>query len=245
MECKKCGAENPGEAKFCEKCGSPLNAETPAESQKEEVSLETRGVEKSPDIVNSDEPVTKEMTSAFNENHKSSGEITADEKEKIRSEYFRYISKNPDVRNEIYDPKLVEIDNHGVVTDSNDINVVFRNSLLYWGIIAGAVLLIGVLLLIRSYVGQNIIGTILFIFALAVFGGMFIGVILNIVEFISNVRSSRDSKFKLMSAVQILPIIALLILSLVYFGIEGTIFIIIGFVVIGVIGVICMMSMSR
>ena len=160
-------------------------------------------------------------------------------------EYFKSINKNPEVHNEIYDPKLVEIENKGVITDKNIESVLIRKALEHWGIILGAVVVLIILLFLHSAIGYGIIGTFLFILELMACGAIFIMVILQIGEFISFLKSSRDSSFKLKSGIHILPILVLIILSLIFLGLEATIGLIIGFVIIGAIGLICIMVMGK
>lgn len=269
--CGKCGSPLIAETKVCESCGSPLSEEakfcvncgSPSESQKTATPTEDTATQKeseaetqpqkaealSPEEIqnlpNSNQEVTKHMTKAFNEKNKSETELTAEEKEKLRLEYFKSIEKNPNMKNEIYDPKLVDINNKGVVTDKNDPNVLMTEALTYWAIAGGAVLFLIFLMFLRATIGYGLIGTAIFIFEMLTCGAIFVLVILNIGEFISALRSSRDSKFKLKSTTHVFPIVLLLAASIIFLGIQTTISLIIGFVVLGTIGFVCMLLWGR
>ena len=235
--CQQCGHENKSETKFCGNCGSKM------ENQSQKTSDETQNDKEIVNIVNTNQIITKQMTDAFNAQNKSVMNISDQEKSKRKLDYFKYISKNPDVHDKSYDPSLVEVRDDGDIKDKNHVNVILFDILKYWGAaFIVFLILMGVGSIASTVTQRGIVSGVITVATFILLGLILLFVILNIGCFMDLVSSSRDSTFKLISSIHILPIIILITYSLLTVGLFGTILLIVAFLIIGGIGLLCLMG---
>lgn len=235
--CQQCGHENKSETKFCGNCGSKM------ENQSQKTSDETQNDKEIVNIVNTNQIITKQMTDAFNAQNKSVMNISDKEKSKRKLDYFKYISKNPEVHDKSYDPSLVEVRDDGDIKDKNHVNVILFDILKYWGAaFIVFLILMGVGSIASTVTQRGLVSGVITVATFILLGLILLFVILNIGCFMDLVSSSRDSTFKLISSIHILPIIILITYSLLTVGLFGTILLIVAFLIIGGIGLLCLMG---
>lgn len=157
------------------------------------------------------EKVTKEMMDAFNNRPDKPEQWTTGT---IKSQYLTSINKTQNHHDKFYDSGLVEeISGYATVYDLNINNVLLSRSLKYWGIFVICVLFFYLLTQIAR-IDNSIIQFITLILSFITYPFMFTVLLLNIKGFIKTIGSSRDVKYKLLSMIQVLPII-LIILCLI------------------------------
>lgn len=177
--------------------------------------------------------VTKEMMDAFNNR---SGKPERWIIGSIKSQYLRGINKGEDYRDKFYDVGLVEeVSGSPTVSDLNINKVLLLRSLKYWGFFVICVLIFFGLTQLATF-DNGIVKFIVLILSFISCAFMFSVLLKNIKGFIKTIGSSRDMKFKLLSVIQILPIIIIFSCLTVFYGVEVPVLLFVLFLIFGGFG---------
>lgn len=183
--------------------------------------------------------VTQEMINKFNEENKSATELDQSAKDEVKKKYLEFLGIDENYREEDYDSELILVGDYGRIVDDNLISNILKSAGRLWGII---IALIVIMYAVMSFIPPNLF---LSIFMLLLILGILIMLVIGIIDFFEKIKSTRDTRYKLISSIIILPLLIVILYLLFTVGIVGTGLIIVLFLVLAGLGALFIVLMKH
>ena len=183
--------------------------------------------------------VTKEMTDKFNEENKSATELDQPAKDEVKKKYLEFLGIDENYREKDYDSELILVGDYGRVVDDNLISNILKSAGRLWGII---IAIIVIMYAVMSFIPPNLF---LSIFILLLVLGILIMLFIGAIDFHDKLKSTRDTKYKLISSITILPLLIVILYLIFTVGIVGTGLLIVVFLVLAGLGALFILLMKH